>query len=92
MASYNSTGLGKDKMEYIKYILDKENVDILYLQETWLLPSNIQKLGCIHEAYLYHGVSAVDNKTLLMGRPYSGVGILYKKSLSKLITKVNNIA
>ena len=88
IVSYNSTGLGAVKMEYIKDLLSSNKVDILFLQETWLLPGNMDKLADIHSDYLYHGVSGIENNKLLMGRPYGGVAILWKKTLAKFVKKI----
>lgn len=64
IVSYNSTGLGAVKMEYLKDFLSRNKVDILFLQETWLLPGNMDKLADIHSDYLYHGVSGIENSKL----------------------------
>ena len=88
IASYNSTGLNKNKMDYIQQFLDKEKIDILFLQETWLLSKNSQKLREIHKDFLYHGISGVPDNELLRGRPYSGTAILYHRSLSSWITRI----
>ncbi len=87
--SYNSTGLSDQTVAFIKELLDKENPDILLLQETWRIKSTMDKLGCIHSDYLPHGVPGTDEeKELLCGRPSGGVAILYKKSLSSAISRV----
>lgn len=36
-----------------------------------------------------HGVSSIDNSTLLLGRPYGGVGILWHKKWSKYVQNIN---
>ena len=77
--SYNPTGLGTSRPEYIMSLLDKHNIDILFIQETWLLPSNLYKLADIHKDYLFHGQSGIVDTELLQGRPYGGVAILWHK-------------
>ena len=89
LCSFNSTGLGRDKEEYIREVLTSLSPDFMLLQETWLLPSNLGKLACIHKDYVAHGVSSVDNSTLLLGRPYGGVGILWHKKWSKYVHNIN---
>ena len=69
IASYNSTGLNKNKIDYIQQFLDKEKIDILFLQETWLLSKNSRKLREIHKDFLYHGISGVPDNELLRGCP-----------------------
>ena len=88
--SYNPTGLGSRRPEYIKSVLDRFKIDILFLQETWLLPSNLYKLGEIHEDYLFHGQSGITDGELLQGRPYGGVAILWHKKLASNVQKVKN--
>ena len=88
IASYNSTGLGGNKKDFIKFLLDDVTCDIMLLQETWLLDSNLDSLGDIHEKYLFHAVSGVPKNELLTGRPHGGVGILWKKTIAKFVTPV----
>jgi len=63
--------------------------DIVFLQEHWLLPHDLDFLATIHPDYLAVGQSAVDiDKDVLVGRPYGGTGILYNRKLSKYVTHV----
>jgi exonuclease III len=56
--------------------------DVIALQETWLLPSDLSYLDSIHEDFSYTGTSAVDTTTgMLYGRPYGGVAILWRRNL-----------
>ena len=55
-------------------------VDIILLQETWLLHGNLGRLAHINNDYLSYGISGVTNEDLLYGRPYGGLGILWHKS------------
>ena len=56
--------------------------DILCLQETWTIDSNINILGNIHNDFLFTGISGVDHTVaILQGRPKGGVALLYRKSL-----------
>ena len=71
-------------------LLDKHNIDILFIQETWLLPSNLYKLADIHKDYLFHGQSGIVDTELLQGRPYGGVAILWHKKLAGNIVKIKD--
>lgn len=63
--------------------------DIVAIQETWLLSHDIPWLGDIHEEFSYTGKSAVDtSKGILKGRPYGGVGILWRKSVFNVVNLV----
>lgn len=55
---------------------------IIALQETWLLPGDIDFLSCINKDFGYTGTSAVDLEGgMLKGRPYGGVALLWNKSV-----------
>jgi len=76
--------------EYISDVLTNTNCDIICLQETWLLDYNLHKLGDVHNDYLFYGKSGVDSKaSILCGRPYGGVAILYEKSIAKYVETVS---
>ena len=91
IASYNGTGLGPDKIEYIRNFLVKNSIDILLLQETWLMSSTLARLGLIHKDYMFYGVAAVNNKEILKGRPFGGVAILWHKSINSLVQRIPDI-
>jgi len=64
--------------------------DLVLLQEHWLLPHDLNTLNDIHPEFLSVGLSAVDtSKDILVGRPYGGTAILYKKSFAASIKIVN---
>lgn len=89
ISSYNSTGLSDSRKETIKDMLISENVDLLMLQETWLLSSQINSLSSLHPDYMAHGVSGMCDRTeLISGRPYGGVGILWHRSLAAHVKPV----
>lgn len=88
IVSFNSTGLSDHKVKYINQFLDQNKVDIIFLQETWLVPKNLQRLGQVHHDYLFHGVSGINDEEILRGRPYGGTAILWHKSHSKSIRKI----
>ena len=51
-------------------------MDILCLQETWLLDRDIAKLSNIHADYQFNGKSGVDaTDRILPGRPQGGVAM-----------------
>ena len=80
--SYNSTGMASDKKEFIKTMLNEYEPDIMFIQELWLVNAvrnNI--LRNLSDHYMADGVSAVCDDKLLIGRPYGGLGILWKKTM-----------
>jgi len=63
--------------------------DILLLQEHWRLPNELDFLNNIHPDFLAFGQSSVDiSDIVLIGRPYGGTAILYKKSFSSCVTRL----
>ena len=65
------------------------NADMVFLQEHWLLPNEISLLSDIHPDFVAIGHSAVDlSQGVLVGRPYGGTGIMYRKSFGECITRV----
>lgn len=84
MISFNCKSL-KRSVECIKNWC--KYVDIIALQETWLLPHEISILGHLDLGFSYVGKSAVDTSLgILRGRPYGGVALLWRKSLFKSVT------
>lgn len=70
----------RSNMKFINELCNTN--DIVLLQETWLLPSDLQILDSIHSDFLSVATSAVDTSSaIIVGRPYGGAAILYKKSL-----------
>lgn len=54
-----------------------------------MLPNELQLLSGIHTDYLATGASAVDiGSDVLVGRPYGGTAILYKRILANRISVV----
>ena len=58
--------------------------DIIVLQETWLLDSEIQYLSIVDDMFYSKGISSMDTSVKIhQGRPHGGLGILWKKSLGE---------
>jgi hypothetical protein len=69
----------KSSVHEIKSLCD--SVDILLLQEHWLLPNELNFFNSIHSDFLATAYSAVDlSQGILVGRPYGGTAVLYRKS------------
>jgi len=66
--------------------------DFVMIQEHWLLPSELNCLNNVHPDFISLGRSAVDvTSNLLVGRPYGGTAILYRRSLARYISHVNTL-
>ena len=60
--------------------------DIVFLQETWLAKFELPMLNNIQQEFLGLGTSAFDSsKSLLSGRPFGGVAIMWRKNLQPVI-------
>ena len=67
-----------------------ETHDIVCLQEHWLLPYDLSMLSQIHADFLSCATSAVNvYSNIMVGRPYGGTGILYRRRLAQVINTVD---
>ena len=87
LASYNSNGHGCGRFEYINKLM-KCN-DIVLVQEHWLFENEITIFQNKIDDILVHGISSMDNRQLLIGRPHGGCAIIWKKNLQCQITPIN---
>lgn len=87
--TYNSTGLAQHRIEYIRHVIDSCKPDILFLQETWLLPRDYNAiLNSINKDYISTGTSGMPGDVIIQGRPYGGLGILWKKDLVNAVKPI----
>ena len=88
VASYNCDGV-TSSTGFINKLLSDTKMDILCLQETWLLDRDIAKLSNIHADYQFNGKSAVDaTDRIRPGRPQGGVAIAWRKRLSHYVQPI----
>jgi len=86
VATFNCRSV-KSSLAEIRQLCDQS--DIVLLQEHWLLPNELDYLSNIHPDFLSHATSAVDlSQGLLVGRPYGGTAVLYRKRLMPSIVSV----
>lgn len=58
------------------------SADVIALEETWLLPEDVDFIGSIDSNFDYTSKSAVDtSQGVLRGRPYGGVALMWRKRL-----------
>ena len=87
LVSFNCRGLNSSLKE-LQEICDVAK--IICLQEHWLSKQQLVTLSTIHENFKSTGASPLDaEQTLLTGRPYGGVAILWHNSLDAMITIIN---
>ena len=73
--------------DYIRKLINEQDIDVLFLQETWLLEEQHDIIGNISSDYMFTVKSGVySGKQLLPGRPSGGTAILYRKTLFDRVT------
>ena len=77
--SLNCSGIS-NKIPIIRDIC--HHYDLIFLQETWLTPDNINFLDIAHDDFCSYSMSAVNLDRPLVGRPYGGLSVLWRRSLS----------
>ena len=87
LCSFNCKGFNVSKIRHISEIL--LTCDILLLQETWLLQSQVGCFNKYFDNFNTCGISGMDENKLLLGRNYGGCSMLYKKSMSSLISYID---
>ena len=88
ISSFNCRGL---KGSVTDLTVLAQTFDIICLQETWLMSNELCCLNNLIPNMSGFGVSAVDlSAGLLHGRPYGGVAVLWKKSLSYDVQSISS--
>ena len=84
IASFYCSGFKSSKEYICNFILN--NVHIVALQETWLMPHEISLPGSISRDFSAFSLSSVDvGSGLLRGRPYGGLSFMWHESLSQCV-------
>ena len=87
VGTFNCTGI-KSSKEYITHNLLR-NLDIIALQETWLMPHDLSIPDALSNDFLTYSVSSVNvNDGLLRGRPYGGLTYMWHKRLRECVQVV----
>ena len=86
LVSFNCRGWNLGQLS-VKDLLRSH--DICFIQEHWLLQDQLGLLN-VDSDFLSIGVSGMDSSKLLLGRPYGGCAILYKRSLLPHISKLDS--
>jgi len=79
----------KSSINEVKQLCD--SFDIIMIQEHWLLPHELSTLSAVHAEFMAVAKSAVNiERNILIGRPYGGTAILYRKDIANSITAVDS--
>ena len=68
-----------------------DSLDLCFIQEHWLMKSRLNRLYDLSPDFLSVSVSSIDDSSLLVGRPFGGCAILYRKSLLLSVTQLQNL-
>ena len=87
IATYNLDGLNNGHSGLLD-LCNKSQIHIIAVQEHWLSNSNLHLLNNIHPDFVGFGISSMTeklNSEVYRGRPYGGVGFLWRKGYSPRI-------
>ncbi len=85
--SFNCEGV-KSKLLYIQSLC--EDADLIFLQETLLMPHKTNLFNNVHPDFNSYAVSSVEcGSSILIGRPYGGLCILYRKHFTLIGNVIN---
>ena len=84
--TFNCRGWNSGYLTLSNYI---DSLDICFIQEHWLIHDHLCRINEISSDFVSVGVSGIDSSCVLMGRPYGGCAILYRKLLSPFITPLD---
>jgi len=91
LVSYNLRGLNSGR-SMLSELCNDPNVSLIAVQEHWLTPNNLHLLSNVHPDFDGFGISAMTHRLsscIYNGRPYGGVGFLWRKSLSGSVRILN---
>ena len=86
IVSYNCRGWNSGQIAVCELL---QSCDICLIQEHWLFHDQLNLLN-IDSNFLSVGVSAMDSSKLLLGRPYGGCAILFRRSLISCISRLDS--
>ena len=89
--SYNPTGFNVEKANFIKFLLNTLDIDILLIQEHMHLRQNIFKIQRELNEFESFFLPAVKNSNnISAGRPSGGICIFWKPSLNKIVNMIKH--
>ena len=87
LCSFTCKGFNISKVKHVNEVL--KSCDILMIQETWLLTSQIGTINKEFSNYDAFGISEINEKSLISGRPHGGCSFLFRKSISSNISFID---
>jgi len=86
LMSYNSHGMGPGRKEYIHELFQR--CDFLLIQEHWMVTRKIPSIVDSIQDAMVHGVSGMPDNEPLIGRPYGGCAIVWRKDTPFTVTPI----
>ena len=68
-----------------------QSCDVCLIQEHWLLHEQLSLLN-VNNDFLSSGVSGMDSSDLLLGRPFGGCAILFRRSLLPFVSCLDSVS
>ena len=84
IVTYNAHGLNTGR-SYLIDLCNDPSIFIIAIQEHWLTPFNLSILNNVHPDFMGHGISGMSDRMssgVFKGRPYGGVGFLWRRSIA----------
>ena len=88
LVSYNSTGWGNNKIDFINTILISHGILVCALQEHFQLKENLYKLECFDQYESFSLPAYKNNNIVSSGRPMGGLSLIYNQCLSKYASRL----
>jgi len=87
IASYNLRGINNGRSGLLE-LCDNADIHVIAIQEHWLNDANLQWLNTIHPDFVGFSISSMSDRlrtAVYYGRPYGGVGFLWRKTISNKV-------
>jgi exonuclease III len=89
IVSFNCSGIETSLYEVANFCLE---FDVIVLQEIWLYDFELDTLNSISNAFYGRGFSAMSSTTDTSGRPFGGMGILWRKAIDWKSVTIKSIS
>jgi len=90
--SYNLHGLNNG-LSCLTELCNDANIAIIAVQEHWLTKDSLYRLNNLHKDFVGCGISAMSDRLsseIYRGRPFGGVGFLFRKNLASRVSILAN--
>ena len=88
LVSYNCRGWNSGQHTVCDLL---QSCDVCLIQEHWLLHEQLSLLN-VNNDFLSSGVSGMDSSDLLLGRPFGGCAILFRRSLLPFVSCLDSFS